>query len=98
MRLTNITIVELQLRCCGATGPRDWSKARFNQVNKKSDKGMDLAISSSLQTYKLPLSCCSTPNSPTICDDGSRIGLSANIPVVMYQEVNIFLHCSFHFI
>lgn len=51
---------------------------------------MDLAISSSLQTYKLPLSCCSTPTSPQICDDGSRIGLAANIPVVMYQDVSIF--------
>lgn len=78
--------IQSNLGCCGANGPRDWSSSRFNQVNKKSDKGMDLAISSSLQTYKLPLSCCSTPKSPQICDDGSRIGLSANIPVVMYQD------------
>lgn len=48
---------------------------------------MDLAISSATTTYKLPLSCCNTPDSRQICDDGSRIGLSAKIPVVMYKDV-----------
>lgn len=85
-RTKTFDTIQKHLKCCGATGPRDWSTARYNQVNRKSDKGVDMALSSTLQTYKLPLSCCSLPTSPQICDDGSRIGISANIPVVMYQH------------
>ncbi|XP_034234355.1 CD9 antigen [Thrips palmi] len=85
-RTKTFDTIQKHLKCCGANGPRDWSSARFNQANKKSGSGMDLALSSSPQFYRLPLSCCNTPDSRQICDDASRIGLSAKIPVVMYKE------------
>ncbi|XP_075227636.1 tetraspanin 96F [Lycorma delicatula] len=54
-RTETFDVIQRELNCCGAKGPTDWLSSSFNKVEKQR---VDLAISASHQTYKIPASCC----------------------------------------
>ncbi|XP_071443314.1 CD9 antigen [Hetaerina americana] len=75
--------IQRGLQCCGANGPSDWSGSDYNTGGKKS---VDLAISSLLQAYTVPASCCNAPEDSLQCEAGRKIGLTSVIGGVIYSE------------
>ena len=76
----------LQLQCCGVTGPRDWAGSKFNKAGKGA---LDLGVSSILQIYRVPRSCCRYGIDETACTVSMEIGLGAQIASAIYSEVSI---------
>jgi len=71
------------LHCCGVTGPRDWAGSAYN----KAEKGVfDVSVSSLLQIYSIPTSCCRDGIDETVCKGAVEIGIGAQITNVIYNE------------
>ncbi|PSN32979.1 CD9 antigen [Blattella germanica] len=75
--------IQMGLRCCGANGPRDWAASKYN----KGGRGLvDLAVSSTLQIYNVPESCCN-PNYGDTCNSARAIaGIASKLSDVIYDE------------
>lgn len=79
------TFDEIQrgLQCCGANGPRDWAGSKFNKGDRNI---LDLTVSSLVQVYKIPASCCREGVSSDLCDSIRNLGVSAHVPGTIYPE------------
>jgi hypothetical protein len=70
------------------TGPRDWAGSKYNKLEKSV---LDLGVSSLLQIYSIPTSCCRDGIDEIICKGAVEIGIGAQISNVVYSEVSIFV-------
>jgi hypothetical protein len=75
----------LQLQCCGVTGPRDWAGSKFNKAGRNP---LDLGVTSVLQIYNIPTSCCREGTDEDICKVAVSTGVGAQISNVIYNEVS----------
>lgn len=82
-RTTTFDQIQRGLKCCGANGPSDWAGSRYNKAEKVV---IDLAISSALQLYEVPPSCCSVPEDVELCRTATKIGVAAPISGLIYSE------------
>jgi CD81 antigen len=80
----------LQLHCCGVTGPRDWAGSKYN---KEGRSALDLGVTSGLQIYKIPSSCCHEGTNMEICNAAVSTGIGAQISNVIYSEVSTDIAC-----
>lgn len=62
----------LQLECCGAESPLDWKTSKFN-----SYPGVNLELTSSEKTFKVPTSCCRWNTTKELCAK-FEIGIGAS--------------------
>jgi hypothetical protein len=85
IRAHKLTLDGLQLQCCGVTGPRDWAGSRFNKAGRSS---LDLGVTSVLQIYSIPTSCCREGTDEEICKTAVSTGIGAQISNVIYSEVS----------
>jgi hypothetical protein len=81
----------LQLHCCGVTGPRDWAGSVFNKAGRSS---LDVGVTSVLQIYSIPTSCCREGTDEEICKAAVSTGIGAQISNVIYNEVSTDVACS----
>ncbi|KAJ9582598.1 hypothetical protein L9F63_023057 [Diploptera punctata] len=72
------------LMCCGANGPRDWASSKYN----KADRNMfDLAVTSTLQVYKVPESCCHPEVTKDVCKSARSVsGIAAAVSNIIHSE------------
>lgn len=82
-RTSTFDEIQQGLKCCGANGPSDWAGSRYNKGDKQS---VNLAISSVLQLYNVPPSCCSADPESEICKTAIKTGVAAPISGVIYSE------------
>ena len=68
------------------TGPRDWAGSRYNKAGKGT---LDLSVTSVLQIYRIPTSCCRDGIDETICKGAVETGIGAQISEAIYTEVSI---------
>jgi len=68
------------------TGPLDWAGSKYNKVGKGA---LDLSVTSALQIYRVPRSCCRYGIDENVCTVAMEIGLGAQITSVIYSEVSI---------
>lgn len=80
-RTITFDAIQRGLECCGANGPSDWSGSVYNTGDRKM---IDLAVSSVLQVYNIPPSCCREEGIK--CDEGRKIGLAASVSRIVYSE------------
>jgi hypothetical protein len=73
------------LQCCGVTGPRDWAGSKFNKAGRSS---LDVSVTSVLQIYNIPTSCCREGTEEEICKAAVKTGIGAQISNVIYSEVS----------
>jgi hypothetical protein len=78
----------LQLHCCGATGPRDWSGSKYNKAGRTA---LDLAVTAVAEVYSIPASCCRDGTSDEICKVAVKTGIGAQISNVIYSEVGFHI-------
>jgi hypothetical protein len=72
----------LQLQCCGVTGPQDWADSKYNKAGKNLD------VTSKLQMYRVPMSCCRAGIDETVCNGAVETGIGAQISNLIYSEVS----------
>uniref|UniRef100_A0A1B6C476 Tetraspanin n=1 Tax=Clastoptera arizonana TaxID=38151 RepID=A0A1B6C476_9HEMI len=75
-------VIQQGLKCCGADRPSDWSGSHFN---KAENKGLNLAISSTVQPYKVPNSCCAVDMQSNECRDALEV-VSHHNPQIIFSE------------
>ncbi|CAB3360650.1 Hypothetical predicted protein [Cloeon dipterum] len=63
--------VQKMLECCGAKNAADWALSSYNQKNP--DGGYEIMISSSIESYRVPPSCCLPELSPDECDRATQL-------------------------
>lgn len=81
-----MTVDKLQLQCCGVNGPRDWAGSEYN----KAGKGLfDLTVTSVVQIYRIPTSCCRAGIDETVCRTAVETGIGAQISNAIYSEVSV---------
>jgi hypothetical protein len=81
-----LRIDDLQLHCCGVTGPQDWAASKYNKAGKGV---LDLGVSSVLQIYSIPTSCCRDGIDENACKVAVQTGIGAQISNAIYSEVSI---------
>jgi len=82
-RTKTFDAIQEGLQCCGVTGPRDWAGSKFNKAGKGA---LDLGVSSVLQIYRVPRSCCRYGIDENACTVSMEIGLGAQIASAIYSE------------
>ena len=85
-RTRTFDTIQEGLMCCGANGPRDWASSKYNKADRNV---LDLAVSSTLQVYKVPESCCN-PHAPRdVCKTARSVsGISAALTDIIHSEVS----------
>jgi hypothetical protein len=68
------------------TGPQDWANSKYNKDGKSA---LDFTVSSVLQIYRIPTSCCRDGIDETICKGAVETGIGAQISSSIYSEVSI---------
>jgi len=68
------------------TGPQDWAASKYNKAGKGT---LDFTVSSVLQIYRIPTSCCRDGIDDTICKGAVETGIGAQISNAIYSEVSI---------
>ncbi|KAL7631372.1 UNVERIFIED_CONTAM: hypothetical protein RMT77_018329 [Armadillidium vulgare] len=66
--------MQYELQCCGAAGSDDWAHARFNNPNNDRS-AIEIGISSALDTYTIPASCCDRSLDTTACNAVRKVKL-----------------------
>lgn len=82
-RTKTFDAIQKGLQCCGVTGPRDWIGSQYNKAGKSS---VDLSVTSVLQIYRIPTSCCRDETDETICRAAVETGVGAQISNAIYSE------------
>jgi hypothetical protein len=67
------------------TGPQDWNDSKYNKAGKSN---LGFAVSSTLQVYRIPTSCCHDGLDPTVCKGAVETGIGAQISNFIYSEVS----------
>ncbi|XP_037030560.1 CD82 antigen [Bradysia coprophila] len=65
------------LECCGASGPNDWALSKYN--SKDSSNVINMKISSSSTSYKIPESCCKSDIDADQCMLSTKVTLKSVI-------------------
>lgn len=82
-RTQTFDAIQKGLHCCGVTGPRDWAGSKFNKAGRSS---LNLGVTSELQVYSIPTSCCREGTDEEICKVAVSTGIGAQISNVIYTE------------
>ncbi|XP_059491050.1 CD9 antigen-like [Neocloeon triangulifer] len=85
-RARTFDTVQQRLECCGAKGPSDWALSTFNQKNPSS--GFEIMISSAIESYKVPTSCCSGDPESEECQAATEI--KGPLTGAILKQVSIF--------
>ncbi|XP_069696296.1 CD9 antigen-like isoform X2 [Periplaneta americana] len=75
--------IQQGLQCCGANGPKDWAGSRYNMRDRGA---FDLAVTSLIQVYKIPPSCCRVGVNEEVCKAALNVGIGAQILNVIYSD------------
>lgn len=81
-RTQTFDVIQKQLQCCGANGPRDWAGSVYN---KKDKSGFMLGVSTVTQIYNIPHSCCREGTDTQVCIQATQLGFGATIAQVIYS-------------
>lgn len=65
--------IQMELKCCGVTGPQDWADSKYNNAQDKSS--IEIGISGALGYYKVPESCCNTTDK-SVCNTARKLTIS----------------------
>jgi len=68
------------------TGPGDWAASKYNKAGRDA---LDFTVSSALQIYRIPTSCCRDGIDETLCKGAVQVGIGAQITTAIYSEVSI---------
>lgn len=83
-RTETFDVIQKNLECCGANGPRDWNGS---SINKKKDlSGMSLSVSNSLNNYTIPASCCRLGTEGSVCEKATNAKVGGNIHPAIYSQ------------
>jgi len=58
--------IQMELKCCGVTGPEDWKTSKFNNMLGKSS--IEIGIAGVDGKYNVPESCCKTTMDKSLCN------------------------------
>ncbi|XP_026481249.1 tetraspanin-11-like [Ctenocephalides felis] len=79
-RTITFDAIQKGLHCCGASGPQDWARSRYNGADANS---INLKVTSDLAIYNMPPSCCKADVSELVCDQSRKAGITAYLnPVI----------------
>lgn len=82
--------MQYELQCCGAAGSDDWAHARFNNPNNDRS-AIEIGISSALDTYTIPASCCDRSLDTTACNAVRKVKLIGALSDNINKEVRSLL-------
>lgn len=82
-RTQTFDAIQKELHCCGVTGPRDWAGSKFNTEGKST---LDVSVSSILQKYSIPTSCCREGTDEELCKIAVKTSIGAQITNIIYSE------------
>ncbi|XP_063233863.1 CD9 antigen isoform X2 [Bacillus rossius redtenbacheri] len=81
-RTQTFDAIQQGLQCCGAKGPDDWESSRYNMANRDAIERM---VSSALNKYRIPESCCVDPQS-ALCQSAALGGGQGVPPGVIHGK------------
>ncbi|KDR08608.1 CD82 antigen, partial [Zootermopsis nevadensis] len=82
-RTKTFDAIQEGLHCCGATGPQDWAGSEYNKAGKTA---FNVLVSSVVQVYNIPTSCCRQGTSEEFCKTAVKAGIAAQLSTAVYSE------------
>lgn len=77
-RTVSFDVLQQNLKCCGASGPSDWSGAKYNQIAHSIQNAGIVSNNdvSNKNKYSVPESCCKLNITRQQCEDSRSIVLT----------------------